>query len=64
MQNQTTWTLEEHTEAKHLLLRAFIDAWLPIIGNQEIRVNSQNPVVQVPRLRLYLGLTSGVTGST
>lgn len=29
--NSPTWTIEPHTEAKHAILRKYLDAWLPII---------------------------------
>ena len=28
----TVWPLEEHTRAKHTILRTYLDAWLPIMG--------------------------------
>lgn len=29
---RTVWTLERHTLAKHAILRAYLNAWLPIMG--------------------------------
>lgn len=29
--NTTLWALDDHTRGKHLVLRAYMDAWLPII---------------------------------
>lgn len=36
--DQTLWPLAEHTRGKHLVLRRYLDAWLPIMatGNQRI----------------------------
>ena len=28
----TTWPLEQHTKAKHIILRKYLDAWIPILG--------------------------------
>lgn len=30
----TLWAAEEHTLAKHRILRAYLDAWIPILGRQ------------------------------
>jgi hypothetical protein len=29
---KTVWKLERHTVAKHVILRAYLNAWLPIMG--------------------------------
>jgi three-Cys-motif partner protein len=34
----TVWPLEEHTKGKHLVLRKYLDAWLPILGSTQGRV--------------------------
>ena len=34
----TTWHIEQHTEAKHAILRKYLDAWLPIITRWNGRV--------------------------
>jgi three-Cys-motif partner protein len=34
----TTWPIEPHTEAKHAILRKYMDAWLPIITRWNGRV--------------------------
>lgn len=47
MPHNALWPMEDHTAAKHRLLRAFIDAWLPIMGLQEIRMNRSNPTVRI-----------------
>jgi three-Cys-motif partner protein len=30
----TLWAAEEHTLAKHRILRGYLDAWIPILGRQ------------------------------
>lgn len=30
--NQTLWAIDRHTQAKHLILRKYLDAWVPILG--------------------------------
>lgn len=32
------WKLEEHTKAKHKLLRLYLDAWIPIVGRNNPRI--------------------------
>jgi three-Cys-motif partner protein len=32
MPDDTVWRLEPHTAAKHRILRAYLDAWIPIMG--------------------------------
>ncbi len=34
----TVWALEDHTRGKHLVLRKYLDAWLPILGSTQGRV--------------------------
>lgn len=34
----TLWRLEPHTKGKHLVLRNYIDAWLPILGRYSGRI--------------------------
>jgi three-Cys-motif partner protein len=36
--DETLWPLEEHTAAKHRLLREYLKAWIPILGRYEARV--------------------------
>ena len=36
--NSTTWPLSPHTEGKHIVLRAYLDAWLPKLGRYNKRV--------------------------
>ena len=35
---ETLWDLEPHTRGKHLVLRAYLDAWLPIMSFANSRV--------------------------
>ena len=35
---ETIWPLESHTEAKHVILRKYLDAWLPIVTRFSKRV--------------------------
>jgi three-Cys-motif partner protein len=35
---ETLWDLESHTLGKHLVLRAYLDAWLPILSSTNSRV--------------------------
>ena len=36
--NTTTWPLDAHTRGKHLVLRQYLDAWLPIMRQSNARV--------------------------
>jgi len=35
---KTVWELKEHTKGKHLVLRAYLEAWLPILGSWSGRI--------------------------
>jgi len=35
---ETLWTLEPHTLGKHLVLKSYLDAWLPIMGRWNRRI--------------------------
>jgi len=35
---ETIWAAEEHTFAKHRLLRRYLDAWLPIMARHNRRL--------------------------
>ena len=35
---QTSWPLDPHTAAKHVLLRKYLNAWLPVITRYNGRV--------------------------
>lgn len=34
----THWALEPHTQAKHLILRRYLEAWLPIMATHNGRI--------------------------
>lgn len=36
---QTIWPIEPHTEAKHAILKKYLDAWLPIMANSGHSIN-------------------------
>lgn len=36
--SQTVWEIEEHTKAKHRILRGYLDAWLPIMSDANRRL--------------------------
>src|SRR5437868_3544213 len=36
--DETLWPLEPHTLGKHLVLRAYLDAWLPIMARWNGRI--------------------------
>lgn len=38
MSDPILWPLEDHTRAKHRVLRAYLDAWIPIMGQQALKV--------------------------
>lgn len=46
------WQREPHTAAKHQVLRAYLDGWIPVMGHQALRVR---PSGQRPRLLLIDG---------
>jgi three-Cys-motif partner protein len=35
---ETIWPIEEHTKAKHRILRRYLDAWLPIMSSRNRRL--------------------------
>ena len=35
---ETIWPIEEHTKAKHEILRRYLDAWFPILGSKIPRI--------------------------
>ena len=54
MPEPVLWPLDDHTRAKHRVLRAYLDQWLPIMGQQALKVHragAANP----PRLLLVDG---------
>ena len=38
MTRKTLWPMDSHTRAKHLVLRAYLDAWLPVLGTWKRRI--------------------------
>jgi three-Cys-motif partner protein len=47
------WSLDDHTRAKHRVLRAYLDAWIPIMAQQALKVRAQT--LGAPRLLLVDG---------
>jgi three-Cys-motif partner protein len=35
---ETVWQIEDHTKAKHRILRGYLDAWLPIMSTHNGRL--------------------------
>src|SRR5262245_51017356 len=35
---KTLWPLDPHTRCKHLVLKSYLDAWLPILGTWNGRI--------------------------
>src|SRR5215469_2284430 len=52
MSEPVLWPLDDHTRAKHRVLRAYLEAWLPVMGQQAIKVARPQ---QSPRLLLVDG---------
>src|SRR3954469_3316408 len=38
MTEPVLWPRDDHTHAKHQVLRAYLDAWLPVMGQQAVKV--------------------------
>lgn len=38
MTEPVLWPRDDHTRAKHQVLRAYLDAWLPVMGQQAVKV--------------------------
>src|ERR1700739_174770 len=53
MSDPVLWPLDDHTRAKHRVLRAYLDAWIPVMGQQALKVRPAG--VQPPRLLLVDG---------
>ncbi len=53
MSDPILWSLDDHTRAKHRVLRAYLDAWIPIMGQQSLRVRGFGD--REPRLLLVDG---------
>lgn len=52
MAEPVLWPLDDHTQAKHRVLRAYLDSWIPVMGQQALRVRSGS---KPPRLLLVDG---------
>jgi three-Cys-motif partner protein len=39
MPDPVCWPLDDHTAAKHRVLRAYLDGWIPIMGYQALRIH-------------------------
>lgn len=53
MTEPVLWSLDDHTLAKHRVLRAYLDAWFPILGQQALKARSFTTAK--PRLLLVDG---------
>lgn len=42
--DETVWFAEEHTRAKHKILKGYLDAWAPIMSRQAARSRSRAPL--------------------
>lgn len=40
MADPVLWPLDDHTRAKHRVLRAYLDAWIPVMGQQAAQVRA------------------------
>ena len=39
MADPVLWPLDDHTRAKHRVLRAYLNAWIPVMGQQALKVH-------------------------
>jgi three-Cys-motif partner protein len=68
MPDPILWSLDDHTRAKHRVLRAYLDGWIPIMGQQALKVHGLHSS-EPPRLLLVDGFagpgryTGGEPGS-
>jgi len=53
MAESVLWDYFDHTAAKHRVLRAYLDAWIPVMGQQELKVAGVRGIS--PRLLLVDG---------
>jgi three-Cys-motif partner protein len=53
MAEPVLWPLDDHTRAKHRVLRSYLDAWLPVMGQQAAKFVGASP--DPPRLLLVDG---------
>lgn len=50
MTEPVLWDLDAHTAAKHRVLRAYLDAWIPVMAQQGLKVHARRS--DTPRLLL------------
>lgn len=43
MTDSVLWSLDQHTAAKHRVLRSYLDGWLPVMGHQAQRIGDDDP---------------------
>jgi three-Cys-motif partner protein len=43
MTEPVLWSLDDHTRAKHQVLRKYLDGWIPIMGQQALKVSTGRP---------------------
>jgi len=53
MSEPVLWDLDAHTGAKHRVLRAYLDAWIPVMAQQGLKVHARKS--DAPRLLLVDG---------
>jgi three-Cys-motif partner protein len=53
MPEPVLWPLDAHTRAKHRVLRAYLDAWIPVMAQQALKVQAM--MIEKPRLLLVDG---------
>jgi three-Cys-motif partner protein len=53
MADPVLWDLDDHTRAKHRVLRSYLDAWIPIMAQQALKVRAQ--MIGQPRLLMVDG---------
>lgn len=53
MADEVRWVRDDHTEAKHRVLRAYVDAWFPVMAQQALKVNQGSS--EGPRLLVVDG---------
>jgi three-Cys-motif partner protein len=53
MPDPVLWARDDHTAAKHQVLRAYLDAWIPVMGYQSLKVS--RPSSEKPTLLLVDG---------
>jgi three-Cys-motif partner protein len=51
MPEETLWKLDDHTRAKHHVLRGYLEAWLPVMGQQALKFKAMGD----PRLLVVDG---------